>query len=266
MVSSFAPPRALGAAGVPPSQAMAARLPPLPPLRGTRPTPAPRMLLAGGSGTGGAPLVAPLVALLVAPFSAPLGTAPPGANPRSSRSAHLLGTRAGNLLGKLASESFGHISCGTQSSEQPGHTPRKDATASLRAADTTATSADAASCTPVAVSADPDSVAAAVVAAEAAPEAAYSAPLLGTNGTEVFAFRVGCIAVGRARHRMSRCPAHRPFGGNFEVITFLPHGLAVRSCTVNWLAACSHSSRMFPCFRVYPRSRLVRARQRKQRR
>ena len=124
------------------------------------------------------------------------------------------------MLGKLASESFGHNSRGTQFSEQAGHTPRKEATASLRAADTTATSADAASCTTVAVSADPDSVAAAVVAAEAAPEAAYSVPLLGTNGTEVFAFRVGCIAAGHTRHRMSRCPAYRPFGGKFEVITF----------------------------------------------
>jgi len=35
---------------------------------------------------------------------------------------------------------------------------------------------------------------------------------------------------------------------------------------VNWLAACNHSSRMFPCFHVRPRSRLVRARQREQRR
>jgi hypothetical protein len=114
------------------------------------------MLLAGGSGTGGAPLVAPLLASFSAPFSAPLGTAAPGADPRGSSSAHLLGTRAGSSFGKLPSESFGHNSRGTQSSKQPGHTPRKEAMASLREADTTAASADAASCTPVAVSADPD--------------------------------------------------------------------------------------------------------------
>jgi len=104
-----------------------------------------------------------------------------------------------------------------------------------------------------------------VVAAEAAPEAAYSAPLLGTNGAAVFAFRVGCIAVGRARRRIARRPAHQPFGGDFEVIYFLPRGLAARSCTVNWLEACNRSSRKFPCFRVCSRSRLVRARQRDQR-
>ena len=147
-MSSFAPPRALGAAGVPPSQAMAARSPPSPPLRGARPTPAPRMLLACGSGTGGAPLVAPLLASFSAPFSAPSGTAAPGADPRGSSSAHLLGTRAGNSFGKLPFELFGHNSRGTQSSEQPGHKTRKEATASLRAADTTAASADAASCPP----------------------------------------------------------------------------------------------------------------------
>ena len=219
MASSFAPQRASGAAGsaAEPSYGRTVVATSAPAWGAPDPSTA---HAAGwrqrhGRRTLVATLVAPLVAPFGAPFRAPSGTAASGADPRSSSSAHLLGTRAGNSFGKLPCELFGHNSRGTQSSEQPGHKTRKEATASLRAADTTAASADAASCPPVASDLDP-----VVAAAVAAPEAASSTPLLGTNGAAVVAFRVGRIAVGRARRRMARRPTHRPFGGNFEVITF----------------------------------------------